>query len=191
MGSAHPYEQEGAMSPSHQTVRLTAGRHTNADKGVCVMELASMLAGERFTDRPRSVSPALASVLRGYNDGLDDERRQTLKRYASASIGTATGRTSEKRRRRLIGATIPQLVGARGARAALSRRLAATDPYTTVRGIAQRVAQEDDEVLHGRVLALIDALVAIDGRRPDPDMLLQRAGAEDPSPTSEPHAQTT
>jgi hypothetical protein len=175
------------MSPSHQTVRLTAGRHTNADKGVCVMELASMLAGERFTDRPRSVSPALASVLRGYNDGLDDERRQTLKRYAAASIGTATGRMSEKRRRRLIGSTIPGLVGARGARAALSRRLAATDPYTTVRGIAQRVAQEDDEALHARVLGLVDALVAIDGPRTDPDALLTPSVAQHSAPPTAPH----
>jgi hypothetical protein len=42
------------------------------------MELASMLAGERFSDRPRSVSRALAAFLRGYNDLLDDKRRQDL-----------------------------------------------------------------------------------------------------------------
>src|SRR5689334_2748249 len=88
------------MTPfSHQSVRLTAGRHTGPDHGACVMELASMLAGERFSDRPDSVSPALAAVLRGYNDGLDDERRQSLKRLAAASVGTRADRRTERRRR--------------------------------------------------------------------------------------------
>jgi hypothetical protein len=34
------------MSSSYQTVRLSAGLHTGPDNGVCVMELASMLAHE-------------------------------------------------------------------------------------------------------------------------------------------------
>jgi hypothetical protein len=33
------------------------GQHANPERGVCVMELASMLAGEPFTDHPRSVCP--------------------------------------------------------------------------------------------------------------------------------------
>ena len=31
---------------THQTVRLTTGKHTSPSDGACVMELASMLAGE-------------------------------------------------------------------------------------------------------------------------------------------------
>ena len=34
--------------PSHQTVRLARGKHSSPRDGVCVMELASMLAGEQF-----------------------------------------------------------------------------------------------------------------------------------------------
>jgi hypothetical protein len=52
------------------------------------MELASMLAGEEFTDRPRAVCPVIATVLRSYNDAIDDIRRQDLYRYASESVGT-------------------------------------------------------------------------------------------------------
>ena len=77
------------MSPaSHQTVRLSQGKHRDPDHGVCVMELSSMLAGEPFSDRPQCVCPVIAAFLRAYNDGLDDERRQDLFRFASAAVGT-------------------------------------------------------------------------------------------------------
>jgi hypothetical protein len=73
---------------SHQTARLSRGKHRFPDEGTCVMELASMLAGESFTDRPRAVCPVIATVLRSYNDAVDDVRRQALYRYASESVGT-------------------------------------------------------------------------------------------------------
>lgn len=84
--------------PSHQTVRLSAGKHPSPQSGVCVMELASMLAGEPFTDHPRSVCPVVATVLRAYNDALDDSRRQDLYRYASAAVGTRGDRELRERR---------------------------------------------------------------------------------------------
>lgn len=43
------------MSPvSYQTIKLSKGKHTDPEDGACVMELASMLAGEPFTDHPAS-----------------------------------------------------------------------------------------------------------------------------------------
>src|SRR4051812_49691295 len=74
---------------SHQTVRLRRGKHASPEKGVCVMELASMLAGEPFSDRPQAVCPVIGAYLRSYNDVVDDERRQDLYRYASEAIGSA------------------------------------------------------------------------------------------------------
>jgi hypothetical protein len=73
---------------SHQTVRLGPGRHEGPDGEVCVMELASMLAGERFTDRPSSVCPLVGAVVRAYNDALDGRRRKDLYRFASEAVGT-------------------------------------------------------------------------------------------------------
>jgi hypothetical protein len=73
---------------THQTVRLGPGRHDGPGGVVCVMELASMLAGERFTDRPASVCPIVAAVVRAYNDALDDRRRQDLYRFAADAVGT-------------------------------------------------------------------------------------------------------
>jgi hypothetical protein len=57
-----------------------------------------MLAGERFSDRPQSVSPAIASFMRGYNDLLDDRRRQDLLPYASDVVGTAGSKDLERER---------------------------------------------------------------------------------------------
>ena len=74
--------------PSHQTVKLTRGKHVSPRQGACVMELASMLAGERFDDHPRSVCPVIGMVLRSYNDGIDDARRQDLYGLAAQVVGT-------------------------------------------------------------------------------------------------------
>ena len=84
--------------PSHQTVKLTRGKHSSPREGVCVMELASMLAGERFTDRPRCVSPVIGALLRTYNDLVDDRPRQDLYQVAAAVVGTRASAEVERLR---------------------------------------------------------------------------------------------
>src|SRR5690348_11506201 len=84
--------------PSHQTVSLSAGRHRAPHAGACVMELASMLADEPFSDRPASASPVVAALLRTYNDGIDDERRQDLFPLAALVVGSASCRAIEEER---------------------------------------------------------------------------------------------
>jgi Fe-S cluster assembly iron-binding protein IscA len=86
---------------THQTVRLEKGRHAAPTRGVCVLELASMLAGDRFSDQPRSVCPVIAAFLRAYNDWIDDERRQDLHRFASAAVGTRGSSEVQEARLRL------------------------------------------------------------------------------------------
>src|SRR3954447_1804381 len=88
--------------PAYQTVRLAKGRHDSPDRGACVMELASMLGGERFTDHPRSVCPVIAGFLRSYNDLLPDGQQGELYAYASLAVGTAAGRSVRRRRARLV-----------------------------------------------------------------------------------------
>ena len=51
---------------SYQTIKLSKGKHLSPEHGACVMELASMLAGGRFSDHPSSVSRPIASFLRSY-----------------------------------------------------------------------------------------------------------------------------
>jgi hypothetical protein len=80
---------KGAMSPvTHQTIKLSKGKHASPDDGACVMELASMLAGEPFSDHPAAVCPVIGSFLRAYNDSIDDDRRQDLYSYASRVVGS-------------------------------------------------------------------------------------------------------
>ena len=73
---------------THQTIKLSKGKHASPDDGACVMELASMLAGEPFSDHPASVCPVIGSFLRAYNDSIDDERRQDLYAYAATVVGS-------------------------------------------------------------------------------------------------------
>jgi hypothetical protein len=62
------------------------------------MELASMLAGEAFTDHPRSVCPVIGAFLRTYNDSIDDERRQALYAYAAKVVGSRGPEELERER---------------------------------------------------------------------------------------------
>jgi hypothetical protein len=88
------------MPLNYQTVRLSRGAHRKPADGVCVMELASMLAGERFRDTPRCVCPVIRAFLRAYNDAIDDRRRQDLYGFAAASVGTAGDRAASNERAR-------------------------------------------------------------------------------------------
>jgi hypothetical protein len=160
MPGAYAAAENRGMPATFQTVRLSAGCHFDADDGVCVMELASMLAEEPFTDHPRCVSKLLAALLRGYNDALDDERRQALLPYASASVGTARGSAAERRRRRILRAWVAEQRGRR------PRRWGYLDPTQTGLVLATRVRHHSDHALHERMCALFDALIAVGSTRP-------------------------
>lgn len=57
-----------------------------------------MLADEPFSDRPASASPVIAALLRTYNDGLDDKRRQDLYPLAALVVDSLGGRVVEEER---------------------------------------------------------------------------------------------
>jgi hypothetical protein len=68
---------------------LTPGRHRDPRDGRCLLELVSVLAGERWTDHPRCVHPVLASIARRANDACSDAGRDALIPLALPLIGTA------------------------------------------------------------------------------------------------------
>jgi hypothetical protein len=87
------------MTPlNHQTVTIGRGHHPSPASGACVVELASMLAGERFSDHPRSVCPAIAGFLRTYNDLLPEGEQDELYAYAAVIVGTAAPRKVQRAR---------------------------------------------------------------------------------------------
>ena len=66
---------------------LSRGRHGNRRKGACFMELASLLAGERWSDHPACTHPLLAAVARHVNDYTTDAGRQRLAVLIPSVIG--------------------------------------------------------------------------------------------------------
>jgi hypothetical protein len=69
-------------------MRLQQGSHRSPNDGVCVVELASAIAGEKFSDRPRCVCPVIAALLRAWNDRVSYKDRQRLAPYASRIVDT-------------------------------------------------------------------------------------------------------
>ena len=154
---------------SHQTIKLSRGRHSSPEHGACVMELASMLAGESFSDHPRSVSRPIASFLRGYNDLLDDTRRADLYRYAAQTVGTAGPAWVEKARVSRLLAWGDDHWQQRSARSILERmrvrraqKERSTDPEPAGTYAVHAISSVTDRT-HAVALALVDELIAMGG----------------------------
>jgi hypothetical protein len=161
----------GSNAPEvlHQTVRLSRGKHGSPRSGACVMELASMLAGEPFTDQPITACPVIGGFMRAYNDACDDRRRQDLLPYAAAVVGTR-GDDDLTERRAAACLRFAQCV--RTPRTKVGRWLAARRPATGTIGrpaveaagvIAARALRKVDDVTHRQALAFIDDLIALGG----------------------------
>jgi hypothetical protein len=163
------------MSPvSHQTIKLSKGKHSSPETGACVMELASMLAGESFTDHPQSVCPAIAGFLRSYNDSIDDRRRQALYPYAAKAVGSRSTPAIERERARRLLSWASQMQRARGwSRFMFPNRLgpavlqAQLDPETAGAHAAKSIRKHTDET-HASALRLIDQLLELGPRTAEP-----------------------
>lgn len=155
---------------SHQTIQLSKGKHASPEEGACVVELASMLAGEQFSDHPVSVCPVIAAVLRSYNDRADDFRRQDLYPYAAKIVGTRGSVHLEHMRSKYLSACVPQR-----RRGLWGWLFGATD--SSLDTLAARAVDhlcrrgEDKDNL---VLELVDRLLAFDPRSSlgTPDVLV-------------------
>ncbi|SEL84468.1 hypothetical protein [Nonomuraea pusilla] len=66
---------------------LSRGRHRNPKRGACFMELASYLAGERWSDHPACTHPLLAALARLVNDNTGDDNRSKLIGLVPSIIG--------------------------------------------------------------------------------------------------------
>jgi hypothetical protein len=156
---------------NYQIVHVGRGKHLNPGDGACVMELASMLAGEPFSDHPRSVCKAIAAFLRGYNDTVGDDLRQDL--YATAATVIGSHATSPVTSQRV------ELCCAFGRAAYRTRRvrIPLIDPFRghkesaacLAAGAEAARAALRDRGWHDATLVLVDELVAIH-RRPSAPM---------------------
>jgi hypothetical protein len=134
---------------------------------MCVMELASMLAGERFSDHPRAVCPTISALLRAYNDALGERERQELYRFASEAVGTREGyEVQEWRARFALAWARSRMYGRRRRWAFLIKREGLPSDASpndiaefVVRSLGRRPTAETHRAMHG----LIDWMIAMHG----------------------------
>ena len=169
------------MSPvSYQTIKLSKGKHSSADDGACVMELASMLAGEQFTDHPASVCPVIGSFLRAYNDSIDDPRRQDLYAYASMIVGSRTSADVQRTRAEFLNAWSAQFRRNRWSRRLLPERVRnlARHRHPSLESVgthAVHAISKHNDTSHAAVLEAIDRLLSIGAeQRPAPAFAPER-----------------
>jgi hypothetical protein len=94
-------EREAAISLDPASIRLAPGSHSTPREGVCVVELASILGGEEFSDRPRCVCPVIAAFMRSWNDRAAHADRQRLRPYAQLIVGSRGSRRHTRERREI------------------------------------------------------------------------------------------
>ncbi|MGH2950518.1 MAG: hypothetical protein ACRDKX_00535 [Solirubrobacterales bacterium] len=177
---------KAADGPDLRSIWLAAGAHPAPRRGVCVVELASMLAREEFSDRPHCVCPVIGAFLRGLNDRLAYFDRQFLIPYAELIVGSRAGRRLTRERRRMC---LDWAIGAarRGPLSAAFARLRArvgialrSGPVAAVRiseGIGDHaarvaIARGDDEAGFELLERLLATVVA-----PEPEPRVQRTAA--------------
>ena len=149
---------------TYQTVQLSKGKHRGPEEGVCVMELASMLAGERFSDHPTSVCPVIGSFLRAYNDSIDGKRRQDLYAYAAKVVGSRGSEELQRVRGARLNAWALDQRRRRWTRFILPtwlRALAPQPPMDVAGARAVHAIHKPNEQSHQEVLELIDELLGL------------------------------
>jgi hypothetical protein len=155
-----------AARVSHQTVRLSRGKHDSPEHGACVMELASMLAGGPFTDHPRCACPIIGAFLRSYNDWVDDRRRQDLYSYAARVVGSRGSAGAESARTRRLIDWAEDLEQRRLKRiwfgAPRWANVAGPDPGDIATRVVCAIARQKEHP-HHEVLAIVDELLAMRG----------------------------
>ena len=149
---------------SYQTITLSKGKHDSPEDGACVMELASMLAGEPFSDRPQSVCPVIGAFLRAYNDRIDDGPRQDLYAYAAKVVGSRASEDVQQARAERLRAWALELHWSGRLQRLLPARLRAwvpTPPVDLVDSHAVCAIPRHNDKTHAEVLDLIDELLTI------------------------------
>ncbi|HEX6424751.1 MAG TPA: hypothetical protein VFZ79_14810 [Acidimicrobiales bacterium] len=119
--------------------QLARGKHRSPRKGACFMELASYLAGERWSDHPSCTHPLVATVARLVNDYTSDAGRDAL------------------------GPLVPSVIGLTGDDPRLDALLALRAARTAL----PVAAADRQRVLAVSILAAERALAALDGRPAD------------------------
>ncbi|GAA4368666.1 hypothetical protein [Nocardioides caricicola] len=66
---------------------LSRGKHRTPRSGACFMEMASVLAGEKWSDQPQCTHPLLGGLARLVNDSISDTGRRELVEHIPSVVG--------------------------------------------------------------------------------------------------------
>jgi hypothetical protein len=158
-------EERFATFEAAQLIRGHGEAPNGAVQG-CIMDWASFVTGEEWSDQPSCVSPVLRSFLIRLNDRLGDEDRQALKPYLPKVIGTAGDGQDAARRalaaKYVVNTGLPDWLEMAGMldRAAQLREMEVTewtpalyDLLREIRGEAWKVRDKHRASLKAKVLA--------------------------------------
>jgi hypothetical protein len=106
--------------PPELVPNLSAGKHRSPKKGACFMEMASFLAGERWSDHPACTHPLLAELARQVNDHVADDNRQRLVPLVPSVIGMTSDDPRVDARLALLAASTALPVAAEATQRALA-----------------------------------------------------------------------
>ena len=76
---------------------LSRGRHRTPKQGACFMEMASTLAGEKWSDHPGCTHPVLGELARLVNDSSSDRHRSELAVRVPSVVGLNSGQEDDVR----------------------------------------------------------------------------------------------
>lgn len=131
---------------------LSRGKHRNSRKGACFMEMASYLAGERWSDHPKCTHPLLAMVARLVNDNTNDDHRSRLAELIPSVIGLTTTDRRADARIALCCATAALPIAS-----AKRQNVMAVSVLAAERALAALEGREPGELEHSSVEALDSA----------------------------------
>ena len=108
---------------------LGRGKHRNPRKGACFMELASYLAGERWSDHPNCTHAMLAQIARNVNDLSSDQARPKLALLVPQVIGLNSADAAWDYELSLLAATHAMPVSAEEHQKSLAVGMLATEAW--------------------------------------------------------------
>lgn len=77
--------------------KLSQGSHKGPQSGMCVMEMASFLNGEEWSDTPECVCPVIGRFCQGVNDKRGQDFRDKLQTYMFKLMGSRSPEHEQER----------------------------------------------------------------------------------------------